>query len=122
MNHTTLTALKQSIAHWERLVSGNRLSNEYIGIYDCALCLKFFDDGCVGCPVYEKTGEPFCDGSSFMQAHNIIYILRLKGLFKQEALDSPEFKAAAQEELDFLRSLLPTEESHDQTRTNPQTS
>lgn len=38
MNPETKQALKESIAHWTRLVNGDRLPDESIGWQHCALC------------------------------------------------------------------------------------
>ncbi len=107
MEQATLTALQDSIEHWKRLESGKRRKGECLGADDCALCGVFnnwntpIGDECLGCPVFEKTGERRCEKSPYNSARNI-YVEHGK-------LDSPEFKAAAKEERLFLESLLPGE-------------
>jgi len=113
MNPEILDALNDSIAHWERLASGKRKPNESVGIYDCALCRMFnkhSEDGsdtrCKGCPVKEKTGIRFCKATPFVRAEEITEDLEIYDS-PEEAMNSSEFKEAAQEELEFLKSLLP---------------
>ena len=98
MNAPTLKALKLSIAHWLRLSTGKRRKEEGITADQCALCKLFFQqhDRCKGCPVRKKTGRIGCSGSPY----DLVYA-------NSNNLDSPQFKAAAKLELEFLRSLLP---------------
>lgn len=112
----TLRALQDSIAHWERLATGNRRLSENVGGDDCALCKIFFigkdfKDVCIGCPVYQKTNLKGCRGTPFTDASIICFNF---------GLNSPEFKEAAQKELDFLKSLLPKENQTNESnnRTN----
>lgn len=103
----TLAALKESIAHWERLASGNRHPNEDIVAKDCALCKLFLGlpdtvllQDCEGCPVRIKTGVSYCRVSPWADASRAAH---------KFGLDSEQFKEAALVELDFLKSLLPKE-------------
>lgn len=108
MTPSTLKALKASIAHWRRLATGKRRLFERPAAEDCALCAKFcrqlvnqwgrISGTCDGCPVKNRTGRNTCLGTPYKAARNkwLIY-----------GADSPEFKAAAKEELEFLESLLP---------------
>lgn len=102
MDDRTLTALKESIEHWRRLASGNRLPKENTDAECCALCAAFVDlsddDECHGCPVFERTDEHFCETTPYSIANLAAYDF---------GLDTPEFKQAAKAELDFLISLLP---------------
>lgn len=99
MNERTLTALKESIEHWERLASGETGFVEDVGSADCALCTIFLDEHeCAGCPVHEKTGAEKCAFSPYVEALNSR---------RKYGLDSPQFKSAARKELKFLKSLLP---------------
>ena len=113
MGPKTLQALKESIAHWERAVADK---NEPVGVFHCALCRMFNpqsgsdnnwgtsdileEDRCIGCPVYEHTERQCCANTPWESI--------------EDELDccndgSEAFRAAAQVELDFLRSLLPNE-------------
>lgn len=99
MNPETLEALEESIAHWKRLASGNREPDENVGWLDCSLCVKFMRFAlCEDCPVSKKTGAILCHNTPYKNAHRTR---------REYGLDSPEFKAAALEELAFLKSLLP---------------
>lgn len=92
----TLEALRGSIAKWEAIVAGTGVD---LGAENCPLCRKFnpdlrddhLDDGCQGCPVREYTGENFCRSTPY------------------DACDDPPTKTQAQDELEFLKSLLPKE-------------
>lgn len=98
----TLTALKQSIAHWQRLVIGN--SVDIPSREQCALCGKFWKHGwglgvlCDGCPVKEKTGLDGCEGTPYKQAEDCFNLQNPK---------DKQFIKYAHKELAFLKSLLP---------------
>lgn len=96
MNTATLEALKNSIAHWERLSSGTQVEGESPYGVHCALCQEFLKDhACTGCPVAKATGRDHCEGSPWYQA--------------KAAWGSTHFSTAAAVELAFLKSLLPKE-------------
>lgn len=83
--------LRDSIAHWERIATDTRLPKETIFAKDCALCRRFVDLRCVGCPVEScGSGSPWYSVADATDLHG---------------KDSPEFFAAAQAMLDFLRRL-----------------
>lgn len=94
-------ALLKSIEHWTRLATANRKPNEALGPHDCALCKLFWSNiNCDGCPIKEHTGASGCAFTPYGNAEEAA---------DSYGLDSPEFLAAAQVELDFLKSLLPSE-------------
>lgn len=93
---TTEQALELSIAHWIRLAAGQRHPGEYPNSDNCALCQEFLAKDCEGCPVAERTGAMLCIRSPYEDAASAA---------NRYGYDSPEFKAAAQAELDFLISL-----------------
>jgi hypothetical protein len=102
MNAKTLTALRGSIAKWEAIVAG---TGKDLGAANCPLCKMFFYwDGeemvgnCEGCPVMEKTGQIRCAGSPYDEIENNIDPDEYHN----------EYHIAAQREVDFLRSLLPS--------------
>jgi len=105
-NKTQIKALKSSILHWIRIVSGKRRKFkgelEGIGSEDCACCKAFKDSifdkpPCRGCPVSLFTKNIWCEGTP----HNDV--CDAKTYF---GIDSPEFKAAAEGEVDFLNKVL----------------
>jgi hypothetical protein len=110
MDPHTLKALQESIAHWDRLASGNRKYRENVDVDACALCRKFNTPvkdpelKCACCPVFQKTGLKFCLGTPFPAAE------KLSDTDELSPLDTDEFREAAQDELEFLKSLLPKEE------------
>lgn len=96
MTEKALQALKESIEHWEKNV--NDPDNATLGLKHCSLCVTFFYhktqvERCIGCPVHEKTGKPYCANTPYTVAAEL------------EGRDG--FVEAAQEELDYLKSLLP---------------
>lgn len=101
MNAETLKALQESIAHWERLSTGNTKQGEGIGYNHCALCELFWDNNCKDCPIYEHTKFMSCARTPYVEADRC---------FDEYGLNSPEFKEAALKELEFLKSLLPKTE------------
>lgn len=106
MKRKTLAALKKSIKHWERNIAAETHSEVSIGAADCPLCLEFIDHNpchpCVGCPVMKKTGRPRCFSTPYYLARDVYWSWR-DGSLTREA-----WRAEAQDELDFLKSLLPT--------------
>ena len=59
----TLEALDKSLEKWRKLSRGE---GEDMGIKNCALCRLFWDESCFGCPVYEYSGFPECEGTPYM--------------------------------------------------------
>lgn len=103
MNEKTIVAIKESIAHWDRLATGTQAEKEDIFYRDCPLCAIFYlkpKSYCIGCPVMTKTGRSHCDGSPWplASATNLVY-----------GKNHPEFRDAAKLMATFLRSLLPEE-------------
>lgn len=57
-------ALEKSIAKWESIVEGTGMD---AARENCALCELFnTGNGCDGCPVYENTGENYCEGTPYI--------------------------------------------------------
>lgn len=105
MDAKTLEALKASIAKWERNAEAKTPAEFKIGEADCPLCELFiYPDRCEGCPVFEKTGERFCKGTPYINAHSAAYEWRIGS---KAAADRAH--AAARDEVAFLKSLLPEE-------------
>ncbi|NJL71047.1 MAG: hypothetical protein HC888_05240 [Candidatus Competibacteraceae bacterium] len=98
-------ALEASIAKWERNAEVTDTGDAQVGIWNCALCRMFnwqWPDNeiekantCKGCPVYEKTGRKFCEGTPIDRTEEA-----------EETGDIDAFILAAREEVAFLRSLL----------------
>jgi len=98
MNGKTLKALKQSIAHWQRLASNQPHPYESVGVRSCALCRRFIDQACKGCPVRKKTGWRYCQETPYRYASHVFHL---------HGLGSASFTQAAKKEVKFLQSLLP---------------
>lgn len=115
MDERTLTALQGSIKKWEEIVSGAVIDK---GTENCPLCREFVNkedpdkdngEGCYGCPVAAEMEESGCGGtpydkwSSYM-GENLKYV----GSPDRMVFDDRS-KQLAQAELDFLKSLLPSQ-------------
>ena len=98
MNRRTLFALRGSIRKWQGIVAGTEVDK---GAANCPLCLLFNrQGGCGKCPVKEKTGRNWCDGTPFNEWED-----ENPG-FDRRA-NTPQLKRIARKELNFLKSLLP---------------
>ena len=104
MDAETLTALEESIAHWERIRDGKEAE---LGTANCALCQTFYDVRCIGCPVREASRRSSCDDTPYV--HWDTLMRRKYKYCERRIAETPDEVAAAQAELDFLRSLLPKE-------------
>ncbi len=101
MDERTLTALKASIAKWERNVQAEKLEDARIDVRSCPLCRLFFYARCVGCPVADAVNNTVCDDTPYENASEAWYNWVI-GI-----ATASDFRAAAQAEVDFLKSLLP---------------
>ena len=106
-----LEALKDSIHKWERIVAGEW---EDMGGDNCALCKRFH--GCKHetdgiCPVVRASLSRGCANTPWLKwgvhGRSIHKDNLYSGGFKVYP-DCPVCKELAQDELDFLKSLLPT--------------
>lgn len=104
MDERALTALELqsllqgSIKKWEDIVAG---TGEDRGSQNCPLCQEFLDNvDCDGCPVAQRAGIGHCENTPYWAFYDAA-----GGLYKKA--DTPELKALARVELDFLKSLLP---------------
>ena len=110
MKPETLTALKESIKHWERNAFGP-IGEASVYSDDCSLCIRFDNDdefSCTlngeRCPVYERTDETVCRGTPYEGISELLYYARVKG-------GETAYRNAAKAELEFLKSLLPEGEA-----------
>lgn len=108
-------ALDASIRHWEENIAAEFPSEASCGSHACALCRLFHTNhakvslSCRGCPVFEHTGRAFCSETPYEEAQNA------RGLWasavsegdtlKEIEAKREAFRKAAQDELDFLKSL-----------------
>jgi hypothetical protein len=119
MDRNALRALKASIKAWEgkkRRADPDKVST---GVDACPLCDVFYGPAgsrCQGCPIKERTGLIFCDGSPYEAAHKAYAAWHKAAM--EWGLKPPrtqwskhEWRKAAQAEIDFLKSLLPEGES-----------
>lgn len=115
MNTETLTALQGSIKKWEDIRDG---TGGDMGRHNCPLCELYYtfdpyiaSTCCSGCPVFEKTNQIWCHGTPYERWS------KLESALIDEAYDNPhgvmdhidsnKARQIAQDEVDFLKSLLP---------------
>lgn len=101
MDNRTETALRASIKHWEDIVKDPVNAN--IGASNCALCREFhiwfnpeMDATCVGCPVFEFTGDDMCGSTPYYDFEDA----------RDVGASEPELRRIATRELEFLKSFL----------------
>lgn len=113
VDEKTLTALRGSIAKWEAIVAGTGVDN---GITDCPLCTLFYpakreNDGepCSReCPVVAVTNRSFCISSPYEAWLKHHYLLGHH--WDDKKIRCEECIRLANEELSFLKSLLPKDD------------
>lgn len=105
MDARTREALEASIEKWKANAATAMPTVVRLGVGDCPLCRLFNREGndCAGCPVHERTKAAFCDNSPYVHAFRTWLVWRD---LPDNALAAAEFHAAAQDEVDFLTSLL----------------
>lgn len=111
MTPKTLKALKGSIKKWNKVILGAPEA----GTDDCPLCQIFNNDPvmrgvapCKGCPVREKTGLPFCGGTSYREWYLTSAKQKYKnGSYKNIISQNGEGRKAALKMYNFLAQLLP---------------
>lgn len=96
MNKQTKAALRESIAHWERMRKNWKDGEDVPSVKHCHLCGLFRnrEPTCSGCPVKRKTGKTGCADTPYFDAADAWY-------YGEKA----RFKHHAQAMIDFLKSL-----------------
>ena len=100
MDKRTKKALRDSIAHWEKVVADPIYTR--IGRLKCALCIEFRDNepSCNGCPIAEDSG-PYCSSNYYY----------LEAVIARSSSRIMDLQKAARGEVRYLESLLPEEDS-----------
>jgi hypothetical protein len=99
-------ALKLSIAKWE-LIAAGLIGDK--GIENCALCVKYYDGDCKGCPVMEDTGHHQCQGSPYEKWDDDLQKYEDENGFEYDKggfAHTPELKTRAREMYRYLCRLL----------------
>ena len=112
MKAATLTALRGSIAHYDRMIGG---FDEKANTASCDLCRRFWecqnDDHCAMdedrelCPVREATGFTDCDKSPYYDLAD--HVKDCHNDRTPHALTCPDCLHLLTAERDFLAGLLP---------------
>ena len=100
MSPETLAALRGSISKWEAIVEGHGQDD---GVLNCPLCAVFHHNECWGCPVMERTGSSGCLDSPYVDVPSTPINDYANPVAREYA------RELARAELDFLRSLLPSD-------------
>ena len=100
MKIKTLIALVGSIIKWDKIAKGK---GEDLGWTNCPLCMLFPNTDCRGCPVAEDTGNDLCVGTPYYDARSAL----LAQNPSSRTAVSLGAKAAAEDERDYLVTLLP---------------
>lgn len=112
MDTETRKALEASIAKWRQNAEAKTPRDYKTGPSVCPLCNLFWDLDCIGCPVKDHTGKPYCDDSPYNKAEKA----RDKWNLAMDELPDDEVAAladharkAAAAEVEFLESLRPSD-------------
>ena len=106
MTTKTLKALNGTIKKWEKIVAGTGADE---GSTNCPLC-KFFVDlpFCYGCPIADFTKESGCFNTPWSKWLSHQY--NRHDAKTELRVHCPTCRELAEEELRFLKSLLPKKE------------
>ena len=96
-----IKAVKDSIKHWENIRDGKE---EELGNENCSLCIHS-GIGCEGCPIPNKTKLADCEGTPYWKWRKHISLSHPLYKGKRRVI-CDRCKTLAQEEIDFLKSLL----------------
>lgn len=107
MTPVALAALKESIIHWEKSLKRAKREGRHAYIdmtaASCACCRAFRRGGCFDCPIAQHTHSPSCIGTPYYTVLDL--------MCGTELPSKEELVAAVQEQLNFLKTLLPAEET-----------
>lgn len=118
---TDARALRESIAHWERMRDDPLGCEDKTGATQCALCkLYLFEPGgdffrrpsekqCEGCPIRKATGLQWCNGTPYEEAAEAFWKMRAlveDGYCDPDELDTRPFAEKAQAMIEFMEGLL----------------
>ncbi len=113
MEPMTLIALHASIAKWESHLTEGTPGRILLGADACPLCNLFNtveltskNKQCFGCPIYERTKKPVCRNTPYSKASLALTTWQWE---PDNSTLRDKFRASAQKEVDFLKSLLPGE-------------
>lgn len=106
MNRKTLSALEDSITHWEEMLRDPDASEP--DSRNCALCGLFFHHDCRACPVMAESGQRACRGTPYK--HTATLHNNAVGNERIGHFDAKQWCWAATAEIEFLKSLLPQSE------------
>lgn len=82
-----------SCVDYENEESGEVIDDR--GVRTCPLCVKYYENHCMGCPIKEYTGQPSCEGTPYWEYQ------------AAAAAGNPKAaKAAAHREEEFLEVVL----------------
>jgi hypothetical protein len=95
-------AIDISIEKWTLLAQQEVPTND-MGDKTCGLCMLHIIKDCEGCPIFEKTGQAYCQGTPYFDYINAHNQYASGNLDYEPALYL--LKQHAQEELEFLQEI-----------------
>lgn len=104
MNPRAHKALLESIEKWRQIEAGEMAD---LGVHNCSLCMEFWDQRCVDCPVQRRTMYSGCVGTPYEEWSDAQS--DFDGYLMDTILvaDTPALVRLARAERKFLESLLP---------------
>jgi hypothetical protein len=120
---TRQVALLGSIKHWIENANAESIETVSIGSESCSCCEIWNDEStdhemaCMGCPIYDFTGQKYCRGTPFEAAYHFrrdAIREALDDLFidtgnKRSAASLARFQKEARKEVKFLMKVLKKE-------------
>jgi hypothetical protein len=88
--------IDKSILKWEHIVNGTGFD---LGIHDCPLCKEYHIENCIGCPIKELTGTPYCQETPYT------HWCRLTRKYGSYVVRNSEMLDAATDMLNYLKGL-----------------
>lgn len=103
MTNEAIDAIKGSIVKWEKILDGSGIDK---GRGNCPLCTSFYDRGCIGCPIRDKTGMGNCRNTPIQVWRGLTKAHFIEGetrYFPESLIAMDICKTVIQ----FLKNLLP---------------
>lgn len=105
MDAKTREALEGSIEKWRKIIEEGGFDD---GPVNCPLCKLFYNDDCRGCPVVDAAGVTHCMDTPYVAWENY---QNMGGGNQSYRAVTEQAKSLARAEYDFLRGLLPADQS-----------
>ena len=70
-----IEALNKSIDHWEDNCNADEFDDVDTSSSSCECCRQWYSSGngeCIGCPIFEKTGQIYCHGTPYYEVSDLV--------------------------------------------------